>query len=74
MHCWCNSRRKLVDGLNHRAVEIVQTLPLQSPVEGGTNTSAGQPELDVIHLIDHRVLGACHLATVRHTGLGETPP
>ena len=60
----CNSRRQLVDCLDHRIVEIVQPPPLQSPVEGGTDISAGQPEFDVIHLVDHRVLSPFHPTTV----------
>ena len=44
VHWWCNSHRELVDCINHRVVKVVQTVPPQSPVEGGTNTSAGQPE------------------------------
>jgi len=71
MHWWYNSRREFVDCLNHRAVEIVETLPLQSPVEGGTNTSAYQPKLYVIRLTDHRVLGALYSAVVQQR-LGES--
>jgi len=57
---WCDSRRQPVDCLNHRVVKIVQPLPFQSPIERDTDISAGQPELDVIHLIDHRVLCLFH--------------
>ena len=70
VHYRCNSRRELVDCLNNRIFKFVQALPLQSPVEGDTNISAGQPKLDVIHLVDHRVLGSCHLAVVQRR-LGE---
>jgi len=65
-HYWCDPRRQLVDCRNHRVVKIVQALPLQSPVEGGTNISAGQPKLSVVHIIDHRVLGPFHPATAQH--------
>jgi len=68
--CLCNSRRQLADRLNHRVVKIVQLPPLQSPVERGTDISAGQPKLDVIHLIDHRILGPLHPPIV-HQRLGE---
>jgi hypothetical protein len=54
----CNSRCQLLDCLEHGVVEVVQPLPFQSPVEDGTNFSAGQPKFDVVHLVDHRVLGA----------------
>jgi len=57
-HCWYNSRRQLLDCLAHGAVEVVQPLPIQSSVQGGTDFSAGQPKFDVIHLVNHRVLGA----------------
>ena len=59
---WCNSRRQLVDCLAHRVVEVAQSLPVQSPVEGSTDISAGQPQFDVIHPVDHRVLGPFQLA------------
>ena len=55
---WCGSRRQLVDYFTHGAVELVQPLPAQSPVEGGADVSAGQPKFDVIHLVGHLVLGA----------------
>jgi len=42
VHYWRNSRRELIDCFNHRIVKLVQPLPLQSPVEGDTNISAGQ--------------------------------
>ena len=53
-----NSHRQLVDCLAHRVVEIVQLLPVQSPLEGRTDVGAGQPEFDVVHLVGHLVLGA----------------
>ena len=55
---WCNPRRQLVDCLAHGVIEIVHPLPAQSPVEGGTDASAGQPKFNVIHLVDHGVLGS----------------
>ena len=53
----CNSRRQLLDRLAHGVVEVVQLLPVQSPVEDGTDFSAGQPEFDIIHPISHPILG-----------------
>ena len=52
---WCSSRCQLLDCLAHEVVEVVQPLPVQSPVEGGTNVNVSQPKFDVIHLVDHRV-------------------
>ena len=60
-----NSRRQLLDCLAHGFVEIFQSLPIESPVEDGTDVGAGQPEFDVIHLIDHRVLGVSRSAVGR---------
>jgi hypothetical protein len=51
-----NSRRQLVDCFAHRVAEVAQPLPLQSPVEGGTDVRAGQPKFDVVHPVDHGVL------------------
>ena len=56
--CWCNSRRQLLDRLTHEVVKVVQPLPIKSPVQGGTDFGAGQTKLDVVHLVDHCVLGA----------------
>ena len=56
--CRGNSRRQLPDCLAHGVVKLVQPLPVQSPVEDGTDFSTGQPEFDVIHLVDHRFLGS----------------
>ena len=58
MHGRRNSRRKLVDCLAHRVVEIVQFLPAQPPVQGGTDICTGQPKFDVVHLVGHLVLSA----------------
>ena len=59
MNCQCNPRRQLVDCLARGVIviEIIQPLPVQAPVKGGTDVGAGKPKFDVIHLIDHRVLG-----------------
>jgi hypothetical protein len=61
MGYWYNSQRQLLDRLAHRVVEIIQLLPFQSPAESGTDLGAGQPEFDVIHLVDQIVLGAFQL-------------
>ena len=55
---WFSSRRQLLDCFAHGAIEVVQPLPVQSPVERSADISAGQPKFDVINLVDHRVLGA----------------
>jgi len=43
--------------LAHGVIEIVQPLPLQLLIEGGTNVSAGQPKFDAIRPLDQLVLG-----------------
>ena len=55
---WCNSRRELVDCLGHGIVEVAQPPPVQHPVEGGADVSAGQPKFDIIGPIYHLLLGA----------------
>jgi len=56
-HRWpMDSRRQLPDCFQHRVAEVAQRLPLQSPVQGGTDVGAGQPEFDVISLVDNRIL------------------
>jgi len=62
----CNSRRQLVDCLAHRGVEIIQPLPTQSPIEGPTNISAGQPKFDIIRPVDQGVLVALHSTIDQH--------
>jgi len=53
-----NSRCQLLDRLEHGLVEVAQSLPFQSTVEGSADLSTGQSKLNVIHLIDHRVLNS----------------
>ena len=52
-----NSRCQLIDCLAHRVVEVVQLFSSQSSVESGANLGAGQPEFDIIHLVDQVLLG-----------------
>jgi len=55
-HGWFDSRSQLLDCLEHRFVELIQSSPVQPPVEGGTDVGATKPELDVIAFADHRIL------------------
>jgi hypothetical protein len=55
-HHWSNSRRQLFDCLAYGIVEIFQQLPIQTPTEGGTDISAGQPKFDAVFLVGHRLL------------------
>jgi len=67
-----NSRRQLIDPLEHRTTKFAQPLPPQSPVEGGTDGIAGQPKFDVVHFIDHRVLHTfCQSAIYPHKVEGK---
>ena len=54
----CNSLSQSFDCLTYGVIEVVFTLPVKSPVESGTDVGARQPKFDVIHPVDHRVLGA----------------
>ena len=56
MHRWYSSHRQLHDCLAHGVAEVVQPLPVQSPIEGGADVSAGQPKFDIITLVDHCIL------------------
>ena len=56
--CRCNSHRQLVDRLAHRSIEIIQPLPVQSPVEDGADAGASQPKFDAIRPVDQLVLSA----------------
>ena len=47
----------MVDCLAHGAIKIIEPLPPQPLVEGGTDVSAGQPEFDAIRPPDQLVLG-----------------
>ena len=53
----------LLDRLTHEVVKVVQPLPIKSPVQDNTDFGAGQTKLDVVHLVDHCVLGASLSAT-----------
>ena len=59
---WFSSRRQLLDCFAHGAIEVVQPLPVQSPVERSADISAGQPKFDVIHLVGHLILGTFQTA------------
>ena len=56
MHCLFDSRPQLIYRIAHGLVEIVQPFSIHSSVKGSTDISTGQPELDVILFVDHRVL------------------
>ena len=73
MYRWCDSRRQMVDCLADGVVKVVQPLPGQSPVEGSTNISAGQPKFDVIRLVYHRVLDVFQLAIDQGKPEGNSP-
>ena len=50
---WCNSRRQLLNCLQHRVIEVAQPLPLQPSVKGNTDIGAGQSKFDGIYPVDH---------------------
>ena len=56
MRRWLNSRSQLSNPLEHWLTEFIRPSPVHSPVEGPTNVGAGQPEIDIVHFVDHRVL------------------
>ena len=70
---WFNSRLQLIYRIAHGLTEVVQFLSVHSPVKRSTDISAGQPELDVIHLVGHRVLAVCELET-SHCRRGQNVP
>ena len=53
---WAHSPRQLVNRRVHRVTKVFRQLPVQSPLEGGTDVSAGQREFDVVLLVGHRFL------------------
>jgi len=55
-HGWFGSRSQLLDCLEHRLIELIQSSPFQPQVEGGTDVGATKPELNVIAFVDHRIL------------------
>ena len=57
--CRCNSRCESVDFL---AYGVIESLPVQSLVEGGTDVGAGQPKFDVICSVNHRVLSRVYFS------------
>ena len=71
MSGWCNSRRQLADCLAHGTIEIVEPLPLQPPVEGGADVSAGQPKFDAIRPVGQFVLGPFQTAVDQQKSEGN---
>ena len=59
LHRWFNSRRQLIYRITHGLAEVVQFLPVHSPIKSSTDIGTGQPELDIILFIDHCVLAMC---------------
>jgi hypothetical protein len=57
MYRWCSPRHQLVYRLTHGLTEDGQFLRVHPPVERCTDPGAVQPELDVILLVDHGILG-----------------
>ena len=55
-HRGFNPRRQLVYRLAHGPTEVVQFLPVRSPIKSSADIGAIQPEFDVILVIDHRFL------------------
>ena len=55
-HRWLNSRCQLVDRLVHGLIEVIHLLSVHPPVKGGADVGTGQPELDIIRLVEHRIL------------------
>ena len=53
---WLNLRCKLIYGVAHRPAKIAQFLAANSPLKSFAYISAGQPEVDVILFVGHRVL------------------
>lgn len=66
-----HSRRQLLDCLDHGLVEVIHSSPVHPPAKGCTDVGAGQPELNIVHLVGHRVL--CTLANNRLPQTGRTP-
>ena len=56
VHYWLNLRRQPFNRLAHRVIKVFQQLPVQPPAEGGTDIGAGQPKLDAVLLVGHRLL------------------
>ena len=66
-------RRQLAYRLAHGLAEVVQFLPIHSPVEGSTDIGAAQPEFDVFLFIDHRILDTCEHEVHRRRIGGNAP-
>ena len=56
VYCLFDSHHQLIYRIAHGLAEVVQLLSIHSPVKGSTGISTGQPELDAILFVGHRVL------------------
>ena len=56
---WFDSQFQLPHRIIHGPTDLVWCLPVRPPVERSTGIGAGQPELDVIRLVNCRVLATC---------------
>ena len=73
MYCLFDSRRQLVYRIAHGIAEVVWLFSIHSPVKGSTDISTGQPELDVILFVDHRVLTDRESGTHQRSRGGDIP-
>ena len=64
--CWLNLRCKLIYSVAHRLAEIAQFPVAHSTFKSFAYISAGQPEIDVILFVGHRVLTVREHGTSNH--------
>ena len=67
----CDSRCQLLDRLAYGVIKVVQSLPVQTSVQGGTDVRAGQPKFDVVSIVDHGVLCALRSTFVQQKVIRE---
>jgi len=65
MHRWFNSRCQLLNRPEDRLTELIHSLAVRHLCKGFADASAGQPQFDVVRVVDRRVL---------YTLVGNRPP
>jgi len=73
MHRWSGSRCQLPNRLARGSAELVQLPSAHPTVKGSTYIGAGEPEFDVVPLVDHGVLATYEFGSSRHRGGGKIP-
>lgn len=68
-----NLRRQLVDRLAYGLVDVIHLSSIHPPVKGSADVGTGQSELEIIRLVEHRILYTHQSVIHQREGVVNTP-